>query len=394
MNLLNQWRLHSKDPHTRQMAVERLAASRGSRAVELLLLSLHDEDAQVRRSGARAFGGIRDPRAVESLILALKDLNPEVRAAAAYALGRQGDSSSIEHLVRVLDDSQASVSISAATSLTKMGWKPATDGELAVFEAAMGNRRPVAFTSDIVGESRVVEFTHKDVSQPLVPHSPVTTAAPQDHCELRAIQPLLAVMQGSDHTAKVSAVYALGDQPGDLPTEVLLRSLRDPDPCVRLAAGDVLARRENPAYKKLFIALLSDSHFEVRLKAIGFLGKLRDPNLCEHFLPLMSDLDSDVRQAAIRVLGATGSSALIETLVPALIDEEGAVRETALSVLSGIDANWAASEPAQRAAARLEASLKDRHPWVRTAAAPIIARIKGKSTDDLSPWNANVLPVE
>jgi HEAT repeat protein len=92
--------------------------------------------------------------------------------------------------------------------------------------------------------------------------------------------------------------------------------------------------------------------------------------------PLLGDADSDVRQATAFALGGLGNPLAIEPLVFALIDEERTVRVAAETALEQIDSQWAASEAAQRAAARLEASPNDNCAWVRSATMQVLAKLR------------------
>jgi len=160
----------------------------------------------------------------------------------------------------------------------------------------------------------------------------------------------------------------------------LLERFRDPEPCVRLAAAEVLAKRVDPTLAPEFLRLLKDRSFEVRLSAVRFLGRIPDPAIAEALLPLLADSDSDVRQATALALGTIGEPAAIEALVLILTDEERAVRQTAEAALDRIDPNWACSEAAQRAAPMLEAALNDSRGWVRSAVSQVLARLHASHT--------------
>jgi HEAT repeat protein len=160
----------------------------------------------------------------------------------------------------------------------------------------------------------------------------------------------------------------------------LLECFRDPEPCVRLAAAEVLSKQIDPALAPEFLGLLADLNFEVRLSAVQFLGRIRDPEIAQALLPLLADADSDVRAAVAQALGTIGATAAVEALVLALTDEERAVRHAADLALGRIDEDWPCSEAAQRSIPRLEASLNDQRGWVRSAATQVLAKLHAPSS--------------
>ena len=161
----------------------------------------------------------------------------------------------------------------------------------------------------------------------------------EDVDDPQATQPLLAALKDEDPT-----VQGFGDSCPEQRRQrkrsrlKLLERFRDPEPCVRLAAAEVLAKRIDPALAPEFLRLLADPNFEVRLSAVQFLGRIRDPEIAQALLPLLADSDSDVRQAVAQALGTIGEPAAIEALVLALTDEERAVRQAAELALGRIDA--------------------------------------------------------
>src|ERR1700704_448393 len=82
MSMWDKLRLKSGNPQTRRKIVDRLAASKGLKAVELLVECLCDEDEMVRRVAAEAFNRIKDERSITVLISALDDASCEVRTVA------------------------------------------------------------------------------------------------------------------------------------------------------------------------------------------------------------------------------------------------------------------------------------------------------------------------
>ena len=162
----------------------------------------------------------------------------------------------------------------------------------------------------------------------------------------------------------------------------LLKALQDKDACVRLAAAQVLAKRDNPDFVPNFFKLLGDQNFEIRLATVQYLGRFRHPQITKALAMLLSDSDSDVRLAAAKNLGASNDKAAVEALVTALVDEERAIRQAAERALNQIDPDWTHSEAAHQAALRLQTSMDSRPAWVRSAISQVLARL-GVSAEKL-----------
>ena len=106
--------LKSKDPKSRERAVEKLVAEGGARAVEALAEALKHGELEVRKTAASALGELRDEAAVNPLADALRDPKDSVRAVAARSLGRCGSALAVAPLVAALQDSATVVRWAAA----------------------------------------------------------------------------------------------------------------------------------------------------------------------------------------------------------------------------------------------------------------------------------------
>jgi HEAT repeat protein len=305
------------------------------------------------------------------LITILRDTNDGVRETAASSLGRLRDERATNPLLWALKDDSWAVRAAAANALKSLGWKPASQEEMAFFEIATGH----AGAATHAGEAAVVPLVNELKSDTGFLRRAAAEALEQMN-DPRRIQPLLAAARDPDATVRVSAIYALANETTPEVATMLVNTFRDQDPQVRLAAAEVLAKWEDPAYMACFFDLLADSHFEVRLTAVKFLAKRRDPAAAEVLMPLMQDADNDVRLTVAQALGAVRNPIAIEALVLALTDEEKVVRDAAASALEQIDANWTGTESAQRVAPQLEAMAQDRRAWVRSAALQTLGKLR------------------
>src|SRR5262245_14715966 len=114
--------LKSKRAGTRQKAVERLAASGTTQAVQRLRTAFNDPSPEVRVAAVQAFGRFRQRDALEILIDCLSHREADVRETAAAAIRQFQDATTIGPLVRLLEDPQAKVRYQAARSLEALGW--------------------------------------------------------------------------------------------------------------------------------------------------------------------------------------------------------------------------------------------------------------------------------
>jgi HEAT repeat protein len=371
---LNNLRLKSKDPQTRRKAIESLdpEASVDAQTFELLKESLGDAEAMVRGAAAMALAATKDERVADLVVPLLRDQNPEVRQNAATALGRLGDPRVTFVLAAALKDPSSNVRTSAAMALRNLSWHPHTGEEQALFDVALGNARGAAMCGEAALNPLVSELAHDTGFA-----RRAAAEALEGVNDPRRVEPLLAAVTDDEPTVRVSAIHALGKVTGnDDVTAALLRALRDPEGCVRVAAGQVLSKRESTDLVPYFLALISDNHFEVRLVAVQFLGRFYSPQIVEALQQRLGDKDCDVRLAATKALGVLGDPVAVESLVLVLVDEERAIRLAAESSLNQLDPSWAQSEAAQRAASRLEASLNDRPAWVRAATMQVVAKLR------------------
>ena len=301
----------------------------------------------------------------------MRDANSDVRGAAATALGRLGDPQAADALARALKDPKTTVRVRAGFALRNLGWQPSTSEEQARFDIALGNPRAALRAGEAAVPPLASELNHDTSFQ-----RRATAEALEGVSDPRAVNALLVATGGSDPSVRISAIYALAKEPSDRVANVLLKTIRDANPQVRLAAAHALTKRADPAHAQHFFNLLQDAHFEVRLAAVKFFARLRDPKTADALVPLLQDADSDVREAAAQALGAVGNADAVEPLVLALVDEERSVRQAAENALNQIDLNWAASAPAQRAAARIESAQQHKCDWVRPVVLQILGRLR------------------
>ena len=383
---------------------------------------LADAEARVRRRAALAVGRVGLGDGVEPLSPLLADADPEVRQMAAFALGLIGDRHARDPLVRALGDPSSLVRGSAAEALGLIGDPSAAApigtmiaqivdaGALAQPPSDEGDARrdtpAAAFRLGLFALVRLKSFDQiaaavlDPTGQPRVRWWPVAfalqrledkralnallTLAKEPHPYTRAfavkglaalkdraaLPVLLPFASGTDRTAAIEAVRALGrigDPAAALP---LLKIIQDrvAEPHVRLEAVAALAGIRTPAVSDILLDLLSDPNPDIRAAALRATAAL-DP---ENFVTVLSGLDPDpdwsVRGALASVLGTLSSEIGLPRLSLMLNDRDQRVIPAVLAALVKLrDPN---------AAPKLMERLKADDPAVRAAAATALGELK------------------
>ena len=115
----------------------------------------------------------------------------------------------------------------------------------------------------------------------------------------------------------------------------------EPDPIVRKAIQDTIARFDSQLASAVLLAGLNDNHREVRLACCRHLGQRKEVTSVDGLKKLVtSDEDIDVRLAAVDALGTIGTPAGIEGISVALEDRDPALQFAAVNAMqaaSGAD---------------------------------------------------------
>src|SRR5271168_257388 len=157
-------KLRSRDVRTRCRAVQDMALTGDSSAVDPVIEALKDDEPLVRLAAARGLGALQDPRALSPLVDALKDRRPDVRAAVVASLRQIGDSRAIDPLTAALEDNDHSVRYQAASALNALGWRPGTNTEFLLRSVALAQHEDVTFHG-----TRAVEVLARALSDPSCP---------------------------------------------------------------------------------------------------------------------------------------------------------------------------------------------------------------------------------
>jgi HEAT repeat protein len=125
---LRQWLrskdLNSSDSEARQRAIEKVMASGGEEALDLIAPLMQDDDADVRSTAASALGEIGGPASAHHLIdQLLHERELTVRRAIADATAKLHHECTVPLLTAALDDGDTFVRQAAGWAIRLFGWE-------------------------------------------------------------------------------------------------------------------------------------------------------------------------------------------------------------------------------------------------------------------------------
>src|SRR5574337_922783 len=154
-----------------------------------------------------------------------------------------------------------------------------------------------------------------------------------------AIEPLLAVLQGSDQEAKPWAAAALGEIGDSCTVELLITALQTTDGTLCLFAFLALGQIRDPRAVGPLIdvmRIMNPGWINVRSAAANSLGQIGKPSVEPLLAILQGDADFDSQQFAIAELGGIGDLRAVEPLIAALVHPNVWRRWGAIVALSKI----------------------------------------------------------
>ena len=364
--------LQTGDEADRCYAARTLGVIGDDAAVPHLIERLRDEDIDVCVDAAEALGRIGSRAAVPALVESLEnDPSGEICTAVAAALGRIGDDDALAALRRVAVERPEAIEWDG-------DWDTWWDVQLAAVKA-LGKARDEQAAELLID---ILEDEGQQDIESEILHALALIPG-------RGVSYLLEQLQNSDNRAqrRRRCATALGrGRSADGTVRALGRALKDPEPEVRQAAIEALARLGAERYLRALLLMLRDPDGEVRaaaLKAItGLAGQeFGGSGMQRELLSLLDDPDSRVRRTLFEVLAATVrrnplDRETIDRVVASLTDPS-AETATAACTLLGRSGN-------RNVIPELIPVLENRggHPMVRREAALALGRL-GETSDEV-----------
>ena len=277
------------------LGVERSIAHR-----EILEDALNHGTAEQRVIAARALGWLRAPQCARALITGLDDSDPEVRRWVSASLSL---SWSDQAGVALINRFQLELSGEArAAILRTLGWRRLMEAELLCVTAlsddeepqvrgeaakALGRINPhdhvihlLRATSDVDPTVRrhAVRALTDCVSSSKIDRESSREARSQVEEALQPASALTTLLHHAEHDEDAEvrsvALRALTHHPDPEVYACLIRSLDDPNPCVRVNATVALGQRDDPRACLRLRDGTHDPHPEVRARAADALRRL------------------------------------------------------------------------------------------------------------------------
>ncbi len=332
------WAHFSLNEGLRKEAVVALGHAKARRAVPDLLMRLQrDSSMAVRCAAAWALGEIRDARAVDALHEAMNSEDVALRLHATKALGNFPSEPNAHVLVAMLDDEWNDVQIAAMTSLAKIA--PRIDKPEALIAHLMSQQVLKPATGAWEGQRYFVRAAAADALGALkhdAAVAPLTKmlADRQGYVVMRAVKALAATAtpvaldslavffakggcrrfyDADVRQAMLIAARAIGAG-GGVPKLVAMLgdgSKRELHGIIR----EALASSPENIARTALIKSLKDPNKEVRVAAAGVLGKFKDGRTELALIESLKDPSWEVRRAAVLALGAVGGARARRALI-------------------------------------------------------------------------------
>jgi HEAT repeat protein len=287
-------------------------------------------------------------------IALLHSKNVEERVQAVRELARLENPRIVDYLVSTLDDEDNNVVDIAVQALGRLG-EPAVE-PLQTAVHLGGQARQMAFRA-LSQIWKLPDLARLGDSAPKARETAI--GALSSLGDVRAVEPLIAVLKDGDEFVRTAAAEALGKLGDARAVEPLVAALKDGDEFVRTAAAEALGELGDVRAVEPLVAALKDEEVNVRKAAVRALGRIWElTDIVE-----LGNRDSKVKMAAAEALGELGDVRAVEPLITALKDEKVNVRKAAVRALGRI---WELSDIV---------GLGNNDSKVRMAAAEVLGKL-------------------
>jgi HEAT repeat protein len=282
--------MHDADSWVRYYAMRSFGELRDASALPLVSgLAASDPAMHVRIAALEAIGSIHDPSAHDTLLRYASDDHGDLAAAALRTLGRTGDSRAVATLKQALRSPAQARRLAAVTGLRACSTADAVDA--------------LAWTAGADSEDSVAGAAIEALGVVAGRNGSVSRAA---------IAALLALT--ADTNRRDGSIAALARLAGSR-IPAVAEGLSHPQPPVRRATIDVLARMRHPDASAALRTALDDGDAGVREAAITALDRLGARGVARRFARIArEDPSRAVRRAAAAALGraTVGAASLVD----------------------------------------------------------------------------------
>ncbi|MEI7832218.1 MAG: HEAT repeat domain-containing protein, partial [bacterium] len=337
--------LKDTDLQVRTTAATALGQLDDKRAVLPLVDLLKDKDENVRALAARSLGMLKDARAVDGLLAAAVAAggtkNNWNRISVISALGQIGDQRAIPTLIPMLKDTDGYVRGSVASvlgdlkdpaavdplllTLKEKGKATTVPGGTIATDSYLYSRQIAASALGKLKDPKAIDplLTAGASEEALAP----TVALALKEFGSPVVEPLLAVLKGTDLPRKRIAVQTLGTLADLRAVEPLQALLTDPDVKLRITAGEALGKLKAAGVAvttapivAALLPLAQAGEKATRKAAITALGVVKDPTAVDPLLALLKDPSQTIAITAVSALSSIGTPAAIDGIIALLKD--------------------------------------------------------------------------
>ncbi|MBZ0318985.1 MAG: HEAT repeat domain-containing protein [Anaerolineae bacterium] len=276
----------SKSLQTMKLDPDWLTSELGSQAIGKLITALTEAGIAWQKAGRDYFDEWQHPvtpttdawrivkgiaavipnfgaRAIESVATLLNDSNWVVRMVAAVTLARVGDTRAIEPLIAILEDSDEKARERVFEALGSLQ-EQLNDQQRAQFAIARKAWREVVGFGSAAVEPLIAALLNKD-------YTPSAAEALGQIGDVRAVEPLISVLNHSDWTVRDAAAEALGQIGDARAVEPLIAALLNKD--YTPSAAKALAQIGDVRAVEPLIAKLGDTHLNGVKKGVPLVGE-------------------------------------------------------------------------------------------------------------------------
>ena len=314
----------------RLQAVKALGLIGDSKATGPVIGRLNDSSEQIRVAAVRAIGELRDPRAVQVLSVAVGDEDKNVAREAVISLGKIGGGAVIDEFVYLLDKTDDSIQTFIARELAEICDERALDVLLRSLDdsdidghAITGLVRigepAVEKLIALLPEGRARDFVRANAAEALGKIG-----------DLRAVEPLIAVIGDKDTLLRdktIEALSRLGDVRAVEPLVRVLKTCRPrTEESIKKALVDLSPHSIDPLLREL-----NSSEEETRNRAGRALAQIEHPRVESYLLEAarsrnlrvvattyvfyLKRKDRDSKEALIAALEQYGTKAMAEAML-------------------------------------------------------------------------------